>query len=203
MHHTRRRNLRFVVDPVDPDPNPTTGGVVFTDEQQARINQIAAEQKARGERAAKEAADAALKAKLGDLSLDDLLATHQAAKDAEDKTKSDAQRALEAANAAKAEADKLKADAVAELHSTRVTAALIAAGAPEAAVAAIKVDVAVDATPDDIKAAVAALKTRVPGLFTTATGTTADPGKPGGTPPVSGVGAAGKAEFERRFPKAS
>ena len=107
--HTRPR-LRFVEQPGTEDGTP---GVVegFTPEQQAKIAAIAAENKARGERAAKAAAEQALADKLGGRTLDDLLAAADAVQAAEDAKKSEAEKALEAALAAKAEAETIKAQA--------------------------------------------------------------------------------------------
>lgn len=198
--HTRPR-LRFLEDPTPPEGTP---GVVegFTPEQQAKIASIAAENKARGERAAKAAAEQALADKLGGRSLEDLLAVADAAQAAENAKKTEAERALEAANAAKAEAETIRSQAARELHDARVRSALLTAGVPEAGLTAVTVPgVTVESTVEDIKAAVETLKTALPGLFTAKVTPPADPGKPGTPPPGEPVGAGGLAEFERRYPK--
>lgn len=194
--------LRFDREPIEADPT-ANGGASTGGLTQEQVDAIVQARVAAAQRKAKEDAEAALKAKLGDQSLDAVLAAAKAAKDAEDAKKSEADRALEAANVAKAEAERIQAEAKTELHRSRVTAALVAAGVPEAGLAAITVPgVTVESTPEEIKAAVDGLKKTLPGLFGTAGGTSADPGTPGGAPrPVAGAGAAGAAEFERRFGK--
>lgn len=198
--HTRPR-LRFVEQPGTEDGTP---GVVegFTPEQQAKIAAIAAENKARGERAAKAAAEQALADKLGGRTLDDLLAAADAVQAAEDAKKSEAEKALEAALAAKAEAETIRSQAARELHDARVRSALLGAGVTEAGLSAVTVPgVTVESTPEEITAAVTALKTALPGLFTAKVAPGADPGKPGNQAPGEPVGAGGLAEFERRYPK--
>lgn len=198
----RSHRLRFIEEPTPPEGTP---GAVdgFTPEQQAKIAAIAAENKARGERAAKAAAEQALAEKLGGKTLDELLAAAAAADAAQQAQMTEAQKALAAANAAKAEAEKIRTEAATELHDVRRRSALLAAGAPEDAVDLIVVpDVTVESTVEEIKTAVEALKTKLPALFTATPGVTADPGKgPDGQRPPAPVGAGGLAEFERRFPK--
>lgn len=193
--------LRFNQPPVNPDPNsPTTAGGGLTQEQ---VDQIVQGRVAAAERKAREDAQAEIAAKLDGQSLDDILAAAKAARDAEDAQKTEAQKALDAANAAKAEADKTRADAKRELFDARLTGALQRAGAPADSLDVITVPgLTVDSTPDEIKTAVDAVKTRLPALFTVTPGQTADPGTPPPTPrPVVGAGSGGKAEFERRFPQ--
>ncbi len=198
---TRRAVTGREEDPKPKDPDATAR---FT---QADLDRVAAEQKARGEREARKAAEEALKEKLGDgVTLDDLVALHKAASDAEEALKTDAQKDREAAAADRAAAAKEKADAAKELHRAHITAALTAAGAPEAAHAVITVPVEVGATKDEIKAAVEKLKTDLPGLFTgTQTSPSGDPGKgPNNKKQAAGTfGEAGIAEFDRRFPKSA
>lgn len=202
----RLERLRFLDTPPTPGtpgapPAPPAPPAVVT-MSQAELDALIGQRAAEAARAAKKAAEDALTAKLGDRKLDDLLAVDAAAKAAQDALKTDAQRDREAAAAEKAEAAKDRAAAKAELHTTRVHAALQAAGVPEAGVAAIVVpDVTVDSTPEEIKAAVAKLKTTLPGLFTTTAAVPSDPGKPPAPKDQAGeFGAAGKAEFERRHP---
>lgn len=193
------KRLRYTTEPVNPDPTAQPGAGLT----QAQVDEIVKQRVAEASRRAKETADAELKSKLGDVSLDDLLEQHKQAQAAADAQKSEAQRALDAANTAKAEAEKIKADAAAELHQVRVASALVAAGAPEAAVAAIIVPgVTVGSTPEEIKTAVDALKTTLPALFTKTAVSSTDPGPgPKRASVLSGDGADGLAEFERRFPK--
>ena len=84
-------------------------------------------------------------------------------------------------------------------------AALIAAGVPEAGVTAVSVPgLTVDSTKEEITAAVTALKTALPGLFTATAAVTADPGKgPKPQAPAGTFGAGGQSEFERRYPAKS
>lgn len=202
----RFERLRFLDTPPAPGtpgapPAPPAPPAVVT-MSQAELDALIGQRAAEAARAAKKAAEDALTAKLGDRKLDDLLSAADAAKAADDAKKTEAERALEAANAAKAEAEKDRATAKAELHTTRVHAALQAAGVPEAGVAAIIVpDLTVDSTPEEIKAAVTKLKTALPGLFTATPAVPSDPGKPPAPKDNAGeFGAAGKSEFERRYP---
>lgn len=189
--------LRFV-----DDPNAGTGGGGTGGLTQEQVDQIVQGRVAAAERAARDAAAAELATKLGGKSLDDILAAAQAAQAAEDAAKTQAQKDAEAAAATKAEAEQLRATAKSELHTTRVHAALLAAGAPEAAVSALVVPgLTVDSTPEEIKTAVTALKTTLPGLFTATAAITADPGNPPKpTPPAGTFGAGGASEFDRRYP---
>lgn len=166
------------------------------------LNRIAAENKARGEREAKKAFEEQLKALFGDLTPEEVAGKLRAVREAEDAQKTEAQRILEEATAAKTEAEKIKAEAAQERHTARLHAALISAGVPEAGVGAVTVPgVEVGATVEEIQAAVDKLKTTLPGLFKTTTSVDADPGRgPTPTPPAGEFGAAGRAEFERRFP---
>jgi hypothetical protein len=185
--------LRFVVEPGE------EGGGTFTQKQ---VDEVAARTRAEAAKQAKKAEQEALTAKLGGRTIEELLALAESAKAAEDAAKTEAQKALDAAQADKAEAAKDRLAAKVELHSTRVRAALLAAGVPEAGVAAVAVPgVTVDSTPEEITAAVETLKTALPGLFATAAATAGgDPGKgPAPKPPVGSFGEGGAKEFERRF----
>ncbi|MCR6649717.1 MAG: hypothetical protein NVV70_16860 [Cellulomonas sp.] len=195
------KRLRYMTEPITPDPT-TQPGAGLTQDQ---VNQIVQQRIAEATRRAEEKAQADLAAKLGGASLDDVLAAHKTAQANADALKSEAQRDREAAAREKAEAEQLKTDAAAELHITRITAALVAAGAPEKAATAITVPgVKVGATPEEIKTAVAALKTDLPGLFTAPAVPGSDPGKgPAGRQVLSSEGAEGLAEYERRFGKKS
>lgn len=182
--------LRFIDDPLNPDPGttpPAGGGATFT---QAQLDQIVQGRVAQAERAAAQAAQTALADKLGGKSLDDVLAAATAAQAAEDAAKTEAQRILDAAAATKTEADNLKSTAVTELHTFRVERALVAAGADDKATGDIRVDVPVGASVEDIATAVAGLKTRLPALFTkpVTTPPPADPGTPPAAPPAAGGG---------------
>lgn len=170
---------------------------------QEELDKLITERAARATREGKKAAEDALKAKLGDRTLDAVLAAADSVKAAEDALKTEAQRDREAAATDKAEAASLKAEAAAELHATRVQSALIGAGVPEAGVSAIVVPgLTVVSTPEDIKAAVETLKTALPALFATQAIPPSDPGKGPGRPPAGGeFGAGGKTEFDKRYPK--
>ncbi len=202
----RFERLRFLDTPPTqgtPGAPPAPAAPAPVTMTQADLDALIGQRAAEAARAAKKAAEAALAALLGDRKLDDLLAADAAAKAADDAKKTEAERALEAANAAKAEADKDRAAAKAELHITRVHSALLAAGVPEAGVAAVVVpDVTVDSTPEEIRTAVSKLKTTLPGLFTSTTAVPSDPGKPPAPKDQAGeFGAGGKAEYERRHPQ--
>lgn len=200
----KRARLRYNVEPGTPSaptpvPAPPAAGATFTQDD---LTRIAAEQKARGEREAKAAADAALAEKLGGTTLDELLALKQAKVDAENAAKTEAERLLDEAKADRAAAAQERAAAATEKHATAVRAALIAAGVPEAGLDAVHLDVAQGADAATIKAAVDALKTKLPGLFATTVTPSADPGKPG-TQRAAGTefGADGASEFEKRYGK--
>ena len=200
--HTR---LRFHTEPPNPDPNTNPDGTPGpVSMSQADLDALIGRRAAEAARQAKKAAEDALTAKLGDRSLDDLIAAAEAARAADDAKKSDADKALEAANTAKAEAAKDRAQAKAELYTTRVHAALLAAGVPEAGVSSVNVpDVTVDSTADEITEAVGKLKTTLPGLFTSKPVVLSDPGNPPAPKDHAGeFGAGGKAEYERRHPAA-
>lgn len=104
----------------------------------------------------------------------------EAAAAADDAVKTEAQRALDAANTAKAEAEAQQAAAKAERLAARVERKLTAAGVPEATLAraARLIDVDPDADDDAIAAEVDTLRTEVPALFTTGDGATPPPGIP-------------------------
>lgn len=105
-----------------------------------------------------------------------LIASVRAAEDAQ---KSEAQRALEAANQAKAEAEQARSEAAVERVAAKVERRLLAAGVPDTALAraARMVTVAPDADDDAIAAEIDTLKSEVPALFAPA----------GHTPPPPGV----------------
>lgn len=158
----------------------------FTQEQ---VTAFLTREKDQGERAGKAAVAAALNEKLvaaglTDVDLDTAIALAASARAAEDAQKSEAQRALEAANTAKADAERIRAEATAELHAAKVTSALTSAGAANVAIAARAIDVTPGATPEEIKAAVDKLKTDAPGLFATTAAPGSDPGTPPGGKPA-------------------
>ena len=133
-------------------------------------------------------------------------------KAADDATKSEAQKALEAAQTAQAAADVARNEAEAERLAAKIERKLAAAGIPEASMARAGRLIAVSAGADDaaIDAEIAALKTEMPALFTTPGG--APPAPPAGTgtpppaPPAGGQAITtalerGKALAQQRHPQ--
>lgn len=188
--------IRFKEKPEDGGGEEKVEQKTFTQED---VNRLTAEAAAKAKRTAETAAKEALKEKLGDAKLEELIALAEAQKTADDAKKTEAEKLLEQAQAAQKAADEALADAKTKAHDARVRAALRDAGAPQTALNAITVpDITVESTDEDVTAAVTALKTAIPGLFTgTTTGTDADPGKPGDKAKGE-IGEAGKSEFERR-----
>lgn len=176
---------------------PTDTPKTFTQED---LDRILGERLAVAQRKAKQEADAELAAKLNGASLDELLEARQKVTEAENAAKTEAQRLRDEAAAEKAAAEAERQAAKLELHTARLHKALTAAGVPEDAIDTIRVDVEVGATPEDIKAAVDALKVKVPALFGAKPAPKVDPGDP--TPPRQDTefGAEGAAEFEARYP---
>lgn len=168
---------------------------VFTQED---LDRILGERIARAERDAKKAAQDALTAQLNGASLDDLLAAHKAQEEAENAAKSDAQRLRDEAAAEKTAAAEERAAAAKELHDARLYRALTAAGVPEDAVDTINVPVDVGASVEDIKAAVDALKVKVPALFGATPAPKANPGDPAPKREDGEWGSDGLEEFKRR-----
>jgi len=161
---------------------------------------------AAAKREATQAAEQALKDKLGGKTIEELIAAAQAKDAADEATKTQTQKDADAAAKDRAEAARIKAEAAAERHITRVHSALVTAGASEdvAAITAVP-GLTVESTPEEVKAAVDALKVKAPQLFTPIpTGGAGDPGQgPKPTPKPGEFGAGGLAEFEKRFPKTS
>lgn len=193
-----------------PTPSPTIfvqnpGGVqtpagTFSQDD---LNRIAATEHDKGERRGKQAAMEEAAKTLG-VSIEEAAAIIKAHNDAEDKAKTEAQRAAEAAVKTKADADADRLAAKAELHAARVERALTAAGVDEKAMSAVNVPgITVESTVEEIKAAVEKFKTDVPSLFTgTVIVPKADPARPGqllGTPPTGTLGAEGIKRFEQRY----
>lgn len=170
-------------DPPGAKPSENEDGkATFT---QADLNRIAAKEKAEG----KAAAERAFAEQLG-MSLDDAKAVLKARADAEEKTKSEAQKDREAAQKEKdaAAADRLSAKQ--EVHDARIERALAKAGAPDedAKMARLKRLVAaeVGSSYEDILADVEAVKGDFPGLFGEKQDSKppkAPSGDPPGTPP--------------------
>lgn len=98
----------------------------------------------------------------------------------------DASRATAEADRIKAEANAIKAEASAERLAAKVERKLLAAGVPETALtrASRMVSLDADASDDDIVAEVEALKTEIPGLFTTPAPSNGEAPKPGAQPPA-------------------
>ena len=152
--------------PVDNEPK------TFTQEEVDRMVG-----RARGE--AKRSAATELAEQLG-CTVDEAKAKIAAVTAADDALKSEAQRALDAANEAKAEATRARAAADAERLAARVERKLAAAGVDPKTLTRATALVAVGPDADDaaIDAEIEALRADVPALFTP----TAD-----GTPPPAGV----------------
>lgn len=135
------------------------------------------------------------------VSLDDAKKIIEAAREAEAAAKTEAQRELEAASQAKAEAEKAKADAAAERFQSKLERKLYAAGVGAGltdseddqrkrdglmARALRMVDLAPDADDEAIAAEIEQIKADVPGLFTTATASSAPSGVTPSKPPTGG-----------------
>lgn len=133
--------------------------------------------RARGE--AKRSAATELAEQLG-CTVDEAKAKIAAVAAADDALKSEAQRALDAANEAKADASRAKAEAAADRLAAKVERKLAAAGVDPKTLtrATALVSVPDDADDDAIDAEIEALKADVPALFTPTAG---------GTPPPAGV----------------
>lgn len=212
MHKLRALKLRahaMLTEPGEPGGGgvtPPEGGT-FT---QADVDRIVGEAVAKAKRGAERTAADELAGKLPDgVELDALVQAYTDRQEAERAAMTEAERVRTDAAAAVAqlEADRAafeaeKLAAAAELHTSRVQTALVRAGVPDDAVAAVNlpgVDVGADA--ETIAAAVENLKAKVPALFTSSTTIIdADPGKPGGKP-AGEVGGKGLAEFQRRHPE--
>lgn len=175
--------LRYMTDP-NPDGTPGTATppapavpATFT---QDHVTAIATQNKDEGRRSAlREVSD-----KLGGLSLDDAAALIAAAREADEKNQTQAQRDAAAAATAKADADRLKAEAAADRHAARVERLLV--GAVDVEVAARALNVAVGADDATITAAIDALKAKVPGLFGAAPAAPhTAPGAPPQQPPAA------------------
>lgn len=182
MHKSAR--LRHMTEPsptgapsAPPAPAAPAVPATFTQEQ---LTAVAAREKSEGRTAAlREVSD-----KLGGLSLDDAAALIEAARKADEANQTQAQRDAAAAATAKAEADKDRAAAAADRHAARVERLL--AGAVDVEVAARALTVEVGADDATIKAAIDALKAKVPGLFGAATAAPhTDPTRPPATPPAA------------------
>lgn len=180
---------------------PPAPAATFSQED---LSRIATAEHEKGERKGKQAALEEAAQTLG-VSLEEAARIVKAAKDADDALKTQAERDAAQAAADRAEAAAALAAARAERHASAVERALTAAGVDEAALGAITVPgITLESTPEQITAAVADLKTKVPSLFGTARPPVpkADP-RPGGggiPKPAGGVlGQGGLAEFEQRF----
>lgn len=136
--------------------------------------------RARGE--AKRSAASELAEQLG-CTVEEAKAKIAAATAADDALKTETQRALDAATAAQAEAERARLAAAAERVAAKVERKLLKAGVDDKALgrAVGLVTVAPDADDDAIDAEIEALKADVPALFTPTAGATPPPA--GATPP--------------------
>lgn len=188
-----------------------SGGAADPTFSQADLDRVAGRARAEAQRAAQRE----LAEKLG-LSFDDAKKIIDAHNEAEAKNKTEAERLRDEAAAAKAEADKAKADAAAERFASKVERKLAAAGvgkgladeeAAKVMARAVRlVNLATDASDDELSAEIDALKADVPGLFAEAAAAAGGDGKKptapsgtttsgGGAPPKGGQ--AGKSALER------
>lgn len=172
----RMNRMRFIDAPPDPPAAPTEPKTFTQDDITAIATREREQGKRAGETAAQEAINAAIKAAGLDGDLTAILDAAKRATAADEAAKTQAQKDADAAAKAKAEAEQLLATAAKTLHDAKVTQAL--AGAVDVTVAARALDVPVGADDDTIKAAVADLKARVPGLFSTPRLGNIDPGRP-------------------------
>ena len=162
-------------DTTTPPPAPAEPRTFTQDDLTAIATREREQGKRAGETAAQDAINAAIKAAGLDGDLTAILDAAKRATVADEAAKTEAQRDADAAAKIKAEAETLLASAAKTLHDAKVTQAL--AGAVDPVIAARALDVPVGADDDTIKAAVADLKTRVPGLFGGTSFGSGDPGK--------------------------
>ncbi len=195
-------------DPPPPDPaDPPGGGRTFTQDE---VNRIATAEGAKGKRAG--AAEIATELGMPIADVKALIANKTAAEEA---AKSEAQKALDAANAAKSTADAQAAAAAKTILEGKVTRALLVAGIapvlpdgkpnPALDAAARLVDVADDADDAAVTAAVEGVKAGPAASFfgpvAPGPGNSVPPIPPGQTrPPGTTFGSAGAAEAAKRFP---
>lgn len=193
-------------DPITtPDPAAVPAPPAARTFTQEEVNAIAAREKDQGAASAQTALAAKLTAAgLTDIDLDAAIALAAQARTADDARKTDAERERDAAILKATAAEQALATAQAALRTTQITAALTTAGATNAGVAARAIILPDNADTAAITAAVEALKTEAPGLFTA--GVVA-PHSDGGTGPANqggsgqAAGSAGLAEAEKRFNK--
>lgn len=187
--------LRYMTEPnpagapgTPPAPAAPAVPPTFTQDQ---LTAVAAREKSEGRTAAlREVSE-----QLG-MSVEDAKTLLAAARAADDANKTEAQRALDAANAAKAEAEAAKAEAAADRHVARVERLLTSSGAANVAVATRALDVAVGADEATVTAAIEKLKTDAPGLFGAAPAAPhTAPGAPPQQPPAAKSAAERAAEI--------
>ncbi len=179
----RSARLRYMTAPTE-GATPPAGApaappaATFTQEQ---VTAIGAREKSEGRNAAlREVSD-----QLG-MSVEDAKTFLAAAKAADDANKTEAQRALDAATTARAEAETARSEAAADRHAARVERLLTTSGAANVAVAARALDVTVGADEAAVSAAIEQLKTDAPGLFGAAPSAPhTDPSRPPATPPAA------------------
>lgn len=195
-------------DPKPPVPTPPAVPPVVPGEpksfDQVEVSAIATREHDRGSREGRRTALEEIEAKLGGATLDDVVAAYTALKTTQDAAKSETEKALEAAQKALADAQKDRATAKQEVYEARRTRALTTAGVPTEAHDAITIPgITADSTDEEVTAAVEALKTKIPALFTAAPlPPNSDPTRrpAGAVPPSPTFGAGGKSEFAKRYP---
>jgi hypothetical protein len=181
--------------PAPPAPPPASAGAMFTQDQMTAVATREAEKAAR-------AAHKALLDELGLANKDELKAAVKGHRDQQAANQTAAEKAAEAETRAAQAAQQ----ATAAAHGRVVDRALIAAGAPVASLDRVArlVDSEPGADPETVLAAVAALKTEFPALFS-ATSTPPPPssepaagGPPPAPSPTTGLLAAGAARAQAR-----
>jgi hypothetical protein len=176
---------------------------------QDEVTRIATAEAAKGKRAG--AAEVAAELGMTIAEAKTLLAAGAAAAEA---AKTEVQKALDAATAAKTASDATTAEAAKTVLASKVTTALVVAGIapqvdgkpnPQLALAARLVDVEAGADDAAITAAIDAVKAAAPAFFTPPVAKVdTDAGKGPKTRPVgTPFGSDGAAEAAKRFPKAS
>lgn len=189
--------------PTPPPSAPPAPPESRTFDQDA-VSAIATREHDRGAREGKRQAEEALLQRLGVTSVDDLdnvAALAKAAKEADDKNKTQAQKDAEEAAALRAEAETDRAAAKAERHSATLERLLTAAGmAPETQAYVTVPGLDVGATVEEIQEKVTAMKEAQPNLFGTAPAPTPPPNADP-RPPVTGRTPQGEfgSEGSRRF----
>lgn len=192
--HMNRRNLKYIEtpepvgggEPTDPR-HPNFKDTTFTQEQ---VTAFMSREKDQGKRAGVREYAEKFATSLKDAGFDeatplaDILELAKSKREADDALKSEAEKARDAAEASKVEAEGLLAKAKRDRHDAKVERLL--ADASNTAVAAASLTaygVNVDSTDEELAAAITKLKAEAPGLFGTVKRQNTDTGASRGNQP--------------------